>query len=74
MHYVQAISVVALEVLLLLLLRPVDSVIHSENVLGVDVVLDVLHEVDSHLGKSLLHESLSDFSNAVVVRDAASVS
>lgn len=61
------------EVLGPLFLVFVDSVVDRKNILGVQALLDALVHVVVQFAKSLIHESFSQFSNAVVVRDAASV-
>jgi len=51
--------------------RSVDGVVDTEDVLGVDSLLDLLLPVKSHRGKGSIHKALSQLSNTVMVRNAA---
>lgn len=64
---------VSFEIFLLFVFESVDGVVDSEDVLGVEGLLHVLHEIDGHGGQDALHESLSDLADAVVMREGSTL-
>ena len=62
-----------LEVFGSLFLVFVNGVVDGEDILWVQTLLDALVHVVINLAESLIHESLSQFADAVVVGDAAAV-
>jgi len=66
-------SVLVLKVFLFLFLVFIHQVINSEDVLGIDALLHTLEKIFVELAICLLHESLSQFANSVMVGNASSV-
>jgi hypothetical protein len=60
-------------ILLFFVREAVDSVVDSKDVLGVKRILHLSHKVDGRLWKDVLHESLADLSNTVMMSETATL-
>ena len=64
-------SATALDVLLLLIGQAVNRVVDGEDVLGVETLLHAGHKVYRGFRQDLLHKSLSDLADAVMMGETA---
>ena len=64
---------VAFKVFLLFVLKSVNGIVDSKYILGVERLLDLLHELNCWGGKDVLHESLTHLADTVMVRQAATL-
>ena len=62
-----------LEFFLFLVGKTIDGVVDCEDVIGVEGLLHLLHEVEGGVRVDLLHESLADLADAVMVRKTAAL-
>ena len=62
-----------LEFFLFLVRKTIDGVVNGEDVLGIEGLLHLLHEVEGRVRVDLLHESLADLADAVMVRKTAAL-
>ena len=61
------------KILRFLLLIFVNGVIHGEDILRIQALLDALIHIIIEIAECLVHETLAKFADAVVVGDAAAV-
>lgn len=62
-----------LEFFLFLVGKTIDGVVNGEDVLGIQGLLHLLHKVEGRVRVDLLHESLADLADAVMVRKTATL-
>ena len=62
-----------LEIFLFLVGKTIDGVVDGEDILGIEGLLHLLHEVEGRVRVDLLHESLADFADAVMMRKTATL-
>jgi hypothetical protein len=62
-----------LEFFLFLIGKTIDGVVNGEDVLGIEGLLHLLHEVEGGVWVDLLHESLADLADTVMVRKTATL-
>jgi len=60
-------------IFLLLVGKAVYGIVDSEDILGVQSIFHIFHEIDGGIWEDLLHESLTDFSDTMVVRKTAAL-